>query len=331
MADKKDPWDFDPREPAAPVEEQERWKVLSARVIAAARQHGWLKTDAARRSGIPQGTFWSWLDGSYLGNFKNVNDRVETWLASLDEMSSAAARVPVAPGYFESPTSRKVTDALIYAQLMPSMVLGVLGSGMGKTFTADEYRRSRPGVTKVTMRPTTKSVQRMMLVLAEALEVSERAQGNLEASIGKKLKRNGRNTLLIVDEAQNLTDEAVNQLRFLLDEFGVGIALLGNEELYGRFGDRVPKPAYAQLHSRIGMRVRQLQPTPGDVDAQLVAWGIVDSEVAALVRAIARKPGALRQVTQTLTLAGMYAAGDKREAITAADVKLALTNRGVED
>ena len=134
----------------------------------------------------------------------------------------------------------------------------------------------------------------------------------------------------MVDEAQNLTDEAVNQLRYFLDEYGTGIALMGNEELYSRFGNSAPKPAYAQLASRIGVRIRQLQPTPGDVDMLVDGWGVEDRKVRPLAVALGRRPGALRQISETFKLAAVYAAGANR-SITAEDFELAIENRGVRE
>jgi DNA transposition AAA+ family ATPase len=216
--------------------------------------------------------------------------------------------------------------------MMPELVLATLGAGMGKTETVRRYVSERPHAYMVTMRPKTSKVNAMLLEIAQALDVppAERAHSRIDRAIGMKLKRNGRQTLLIVDEAQNLIDKAVDQLRYFLDEYGVGIALIGNEELYGRFGGKEPTPAYAQLHRRFGLRLRRMQPLAGDIDAQIAAWGIEDSEIRKLAQAIGRKPGALGQVTKTLQLAGMYAAGEQRP-MAAADVRAALKNRGLEE
>lgn len=111
----------------------------------------------------------------------------------------------------------------------------------------------------------------------------------------------------------------------------MGIALIGNEELYGRYGGHDLKPAYAQLQSRFGLRFRRMQPLREDVDAILDAWGIETDadEIRRLCHVVAKKPGALRLVNKTLQLAGMYAAGDQRP-MTAADLRQALVNRGLE-
>lgn len=317
-------------EPEASEEDRAEWRSLTARLADVARRYGWSKSEVVRRSGIPAGTLSQWYDGNYKGQVGNVSARIAKWLASVDELSAAAARIPVAPGYIATQTSAEVVDTVLYAQTCGEMVIVTLGAGMGKTMTAEHYRDTRPHAYLVTMRPTTSTVHGMLLELALALDVNERNPARLDRALGEKLRRNGRATLLMVDEAQNLNDNAVNQLRYFLDVYKTGIALLGNEELYGRFGGAKPTPAYAQINRRIGKRLRRLHPLQADIDALVAAWGIADPDAAKIARAIGRKPGALSQITKTLQLAGMYAAGESRE-VTAKDVTTAWANRSGED
>lgn len=317
-------------EPEGTSAEVEAWRGLVRRLAETAQRYGWTKSEVSRRSGVPAATLWQWYGGDYKGRIANISARVEKWLDSVAELSQAAASVPIPPAFLSTPTATQLLDTLLYAQMMPEMVVVTLGAGMGKTMTCEHYCESRPHAFMVTMRPTTRTVHGMLQELAQALDVSERNPARLDRALGDKLRRNGRHTLLVVDEAQNLSDEAVNQLRYFLDDYGVGIALVGNEELYGRFGGNKATPAYAQIIGRIGKRLKRLQPLPGDIDMLVDAWEIADEDVCRLARAIGRKPGALRNITKTLQLAGMYAAGEQR-SITAADVKAAVANRGLED
>lgn len=310
--------------------ELDQWTYLIGRLATTAQKYGWSKSEVSRRSGVPAGTLWQWYDGSYRGRIANVSARILRWLDGVDELTQAAAAVPVAPGFIHTPTAGQVIDTLLYSQMMPEMVVITLGAGMGKTTACEQFCATRPHAYLVTMRPTTGTVHGMLLELATALEVNERNPARLDRALGDKLRRNGRHTLLIVDEAQNLQDKAVDQLRYFLDMYGVGIALVGNEELYGRFGGSKANPAYAQLHRRIGKRLKRLQPLPGDIEMLVDAWGIEDEAIRKLAMAIGRKPGALSQITKTLQLAGMYAAGEQRD-MTAKDVTNALANRGLED
>lgn len=314
---------------AASVPILARWRALTADVRLVAERDSLSKSEVARRADVPIGTFSPWYDGTYPGSIHRINERVEKWLRSLEDRRTVKA-VQSGPGFVETRTARAVIEALVYAQAAPEMVVITLGAGMGKTMTAQYFASTRAHVVVVTMRPTTAGVRQMLSELAIALNVYERAPSRMDRAIGERLRRNGRQTLLIIDEAQNLVDSAVNQLRYFLDEYQCGIALLGNEELYGRFGGDQPSAAYAQLHRRIGMRLRRLHPLQADIDAVVAAWDLQDPDAAKLARAIGRKPGALSQVSKTLTLAGMIAAGEQKE-LSAEHVRQAWINRGGED
>jgi hypothetical protein len=104
---------------------------------------------------------------------------------------------------------------------------------------------------------------------------------------------------------------------------------MGNEELYSRLGGPTPKPAYAQLHRRITRRLHRPRPLDADIDAYVKAWRLTDDDAIALCRAIGRKPGALGQISETLKLAHMLAAGDEKP-MNAEYVRTAWEQRGEE-
>lgn len=323
-------WTAPAQEPGGISDEAlHQWRSTTAQLRETAARLGLSKSEVSRRSEVPQGTLSPWYDGKYTGDVARVTARVAKWLDALAETEQLQAALPAAPDWVETPTARRVHEALLYAQAMPSMAVITLGPGCGKTWTAERYVATRPSAHLVTMRPTTRTVHGMLQAIAQSLDVVERNPARLDAAIGDRLRRNGRHTLLIVDEAQNLSDQAVNQLRFFLDLYGCGIALLGNEELYTRLGGEKAVPAYAQIHRRVGMRVKQLQARPEDISALVEAWQLEDETAKRLARQIGTKPGALSQITQTLMLAGQIAAGSGRR-IAAEDIRAAWRNRGGE-
>lgn len=306
-----------------------RWKTAVGKVREIATRLNITKSEVARRIDMPMGTFSPWFDGTYNGKCDPQTAKVEKWIDAIDERARVAGDVR-APGFVQTRTALELIETLIYAQTSPEMVVGTLGAGMGKTITARHYTDTRPHVVMLTMRPTTAKVHGMLQELALGLGIIEWSLTKLDRAIGERLKRNGRHTLLIVDEAQHCQDEAINQLRYYLDEYGCGIALLGNEELYGRFGGETPKAAYAQLHRRIGKRLKRLQPLSADIDAVVAAWKLDDKDAINLARAIGRKPGALGQISKTLALAHMLASGE-RKPLTADHVREAWKNRAGEE
>lgn len=328
-AGKPDVWGAPKGEPNVSPEALARWHTVRDQVRAIAVREGWSRSEVGRRSAVPLGTLSPWYDGTYTGQVATVTERVEKWLAAVEEVKSRAAMIPEAPGYVTTPTSQIVIDTLLYAQMMPEMVIVTLGAGMGKTTTARQFVDTRPNVFLVTMRPTTAGTHAMLQELATALDVTERNPGRLDRAIGQRLKRNGRHTLLIVDEAQNLSDLSINQLRYFLDEYGCGIALLGNDEIYSRFGRGEPKQGAGQIHRRIGKRVHRLSPQNGDVDVLLDAWSIDDGEARRLLHGIARKPGALGQVDKTVRLASILAA-TQGQTLSVDHVRAAWADRSGE-
>lgn len=306
------------------------WRDLTTKVREIANRCGLSKTAVASRANVPMGTFSPWYDGTYLGNYPNQHAKIRAFLTAQEEAAAAARDALEEPEWVDTPTATKVMTALTYAQQAPAMVLITLGPGMGKTTASKRFAASRPHAYRAVMRPSTAAVGPMLREIADVLGVTERDPAKLPKEIGNKIKRNGKRSILMIDEAQWLQEKSVNELRFFLDEYGCGIALLGNEDLHARFGGLSPKEGYGQLHRRIGMRVRSLKPTAADIEAFVGAWGLSDGDVVRLLKVIGGKPGALGQITETLKLASILASGSGR-AITAADIRTAWMNRGGEE
>lgn len=306
------------------------WRELTRTIFDIATKCGLTKTQVASRANMPLGTFSPWYDGTYQGNYPNQANKIRAFILAHEEAQAAARDALEEPEWVETPTVARVMTALTYAQQAPAIVLITLGPGMGKTTASRRFAATRPHAYRVVMRPSTGSVHSMLREVAEALEVNERDPAKLTKEIGRKIKRNGRHPLLMIDEAQNLKEQAVNELRYFMDEYGCGIALLGNEDVHSRFGGTTPKEGYGQLQRRIGMRIHQLKPKAEDIEAFVSAWGIEDADVVRLLKVIGGKPGSLGQVTETLKLASIHASGYGRP-ISAADVRLAWMNRGGEE
>ncbi|MGG9999722.1 AAA family ATPase [Pseudovibrio ascidiaceicola] len=331
MSDRmKQVWDL--VEPVAEIPEKQKWLWRDARSAAKkyAEKKGLSKAAFAREVDIAAATFSEWFSGKYRGDYTKTTEAVARFVDNQNSFEQTELQVPEDLDYVETPASQKVMSALQFAQSMPEMVVITLGAGMGKTKTAKRYQENHAHTYLVTMRPTTSTPSAMLQEIALKMGVYERSLAIREQVIGERVQRNGRKPLLIIDEAQNLNDNAVNQLRYFLDNHGCGIALIGNEELYTRFGGAQPKAAYAQINRRIGMRVRQMRPTKQDVAVIVDAWDIEDEDARKMLQAIGRKPGALSQVSKTVRLAHMLAYGSGGK-VDAATIRAAWSNRGGEE
>jgi DNA transposition AAA+ family ATPase len=135
------------------------------------------------------------------------------------------------------------------------------------------------------------------------------------------------NGLLIIDEAQHLTVNALDQVRSIYDDVKIGIALVGNEHVYGRMTGGTRAAYLDRLFSRIGMRVQLKRASEGDVETFVKAWGVTDRACMQEMRAIASKPGALRVLGKVLGMAAAFAKGAGRD-ICCEDVRAAWKRIG---
>ncbi len=322
-------WTEPDNEPDVGEEELTGWRIATKRLRDIATRQSLSMAQVSRLSDIPAPTLSLWYDGSYRPLGKQTL-RLVKWLDAYEESQKVELQLRKAPTFLPTPTSQEIEKTLFIAQMLPDLVLITLGPGMGKTETARHYERTRPSAYLVTMRPTTSSTNAMLSEIAESLDIPERNTVRRDRAIGAKLKRNGRQTLLMVDEAQNLTDSAVDQLRHFLDQYECGIALLGNNELYTRFGKGEPREGYGQIHRRTGKRLVRMKPLDGDIETLINGWGVKDDDIRKLLRVIGRKHGALGQISKTMQLAGVLAALDSKP-VDASHVKAAWENRGGEE
>ncbi|EFO31645.1 bacteriophage DNA transposition protein B [Roseibium sp. TrichSKD4] len=313
-------------------EDVARWEELTAKVADIAKANNWSQGEVARRCGLPAASFNLWYSGKYSGRLDSQNNKIQNWLQQLEETQDLVGRIPSSPDFLTTRFAREVFETLAWAQATNDVAVITCIAGIGKTAVCRHYARVRPNVYMATMSPNTKTPYAMLIELAEELEVQEHNPARHGRAIGRKLARAGGNTLLIVDEVQNLQDDAINQLRHFSDNYQCGVALVGNSEVYTRFAQgRKNGRSYDQLKSRFGKRISREKPYPEDINMFIKAWDIEEPKAVAMLRGIARKGGALRQIDKTMKLASMLAIGDGSNLVSVEHIEQAWTNRDVED
>jgi DNA transposition AAA+ family ATPase len=311
------------------VDDIDDWRLIREQVAELALAHSWTKAEVTRRSGMKKGTFSQWFSGSYLGRLDTYNRQMRQWVLAVMEAAAMPA-IPMSPAFVKTRIASEITQTLQWAQMTADLVIITVGAGCGKTATCRHYRATHPHVFHATVSPHTKTVHGMLVELAAELEVHENNPAKLTRAIGSRLQRIGGGSLLIIDEAQNLVDDAINQLRHFSDIYQCGIALVGNEEVYTRFAKQAGGKSYAQLKRRVGKHLKRQKPYAEDIAAYIAAWGVSDHESARLLTGIGMKGGALGQIDKTMKLASMIAMADDRP-VTVRDVQDAWKNRDVED
>lgn len=268
-------------------------------------------TELGKKTGIASGTLSQFASPKgYAGDNQRVAEQVFRFRQQLNAQASFEMKAPEIPGFFASPTARDVENILSYGQ-RGRMVVVATGAGMGKTTTVKHYQACNATVWVATMRPSCAGVMNMQQQVLAALGERDVVgpPNKLTALIMAKLNASGG--LLIIDEAQHLQEKALEEIRGWHDETGVGIALVGNLSVLQRLEGGTRRAQFAQLFSRVGMRLVRATPVDGDADALCDAWEIGDENVIRAMRDIAKKPGGLRGATFVLELAHMIAAREQ--------------------
>lgn len=261
----------------------------------------------ARETGISGSAISQWLKGVYPGDNDQIESRLSIWLTALDERRMEGEMMPSAPVYVVTPTATRIIGALCYAQAAGDIAVIYGGAGLGKTTSVRHYVAQSLNVWHVTMTPASASVVTSLEEICETLGVAEQGgAAKLFRAIVRKVR--GSRGLLVIDEAQHLSVAALDQIRSIHDATGIGIALVGNQEVYARLTGGSRAVYLDRLHSRVGKRLGLRASSNEDIEALIAAWDIDDRSCRKTLVDIARRPGALRTLTKVLRLAGMHAA-----------------------
>jgi DNA transposition AAA+ family ATPase len=264
----------------------------------------------ARETGIAAGTLSQFGPGTYKGDNERIAREVFRYRQHLATQAELNGELPEVPGFFETPTSRRILALLSFAHRGRMTAIST-GAGCGKTTTARHYKESVSNCWIVTLSPAIRTVPNVLLAICEAIGDGHKFGHRyaLRRHLDKRLKRSGG--LLIIDEAQHASLDMIEELRSLYDLIGIGIALLGNEMVISRIEGGTRRAEYAQLYSRLGMRHAQNLPHPDDARSLARAWDIDDDKLTAFIVAKSQQPGGLRTVTSMLEIATMIAHSER--------------------
>lgn len=277
----------------------------------------------APETGVNYATLSAWRAAKYAGRNERVTEQVRQWLVAREARRRTREALPDVPAFVMTQTASRIIEVLERARVLPDMAIIAGGAGVGKTTAVDWYRDHTPNVWVVPMQPILGTMRPMLEAIGIALGMNFRVYRGAEMSRSIVKFLTGKEALLILDDAQHLTSEALDQLRAFHDLAGCGIALAGNETVFARFGADRRTPQFAQLYSRIGQRFTRRELTKGDLDVLIDAWRLTDGDACKEARRIARLPGAARGMTKALRMACILARANERSEPNQADVKAA--------
>lgn len=165
------------------------------------------------------------------------------------ELKAQKDIAPKAPEYKQTSISNKVYKLIEYCHVQGKIAVAYGDAGVGKTMAVKQYQKNHSdSAIVITVSPCFASITGVNELIAEQLRIKEKVARKIYGEAIAKLK--GSNKVLIIDEAQHLTIRVINHLRCMSDESGIGIAFVGNEEIYIKMRGS-GQASYAQLYSRI--------------------------------------------------------------------------------
>ncbi|MBB7059066.1 AAA family ATPase [Escherichia coli] len=259
----------------------------------------------ALESGLSTGTISSFINDKYNGDNERVSQILQRWL----EKYHAVAELPEPPRFVETQTVKQIWTSMRFASLTESIAVVCGNPGVGKTEAAREYRRTNNNVWMITITPSCASVLECLTELAFELGMNDapRRKGPLSRALRRRLE--GTQGLAIIDEADHLGAEVLEELRLLQESTRIGLVLMGNHRVYSNMTGGNRTVEFARLFSRIAKRTAINKTKKADVKAIADAWQINGEKELELLQQIAQKPGALRILNHSLRLAAMTAHG----------------------
>lgn len=204
------------------------------------------QADVSKAIGRSASVLSAYLKGNYNGDLKDLEGRLKAYLEKSSAREYAAPRAVAFVPTFNSRAYFAIADRCL---LECEMGVCTGDAGVGKTMSAIQYAKEHPEVILV-LANLGFTARVLFSHLCDALDLSKK--GNLFDMFERVVVRlKGTERLIIVDQAEYLPYRALELLRSVYDEAGVGILLAGMPRLYHNL--KQDKGDFAQLYGRVAV------------------------------------------------------------------------------
>lgn len=201
----------------------------------------------AKETGILNTVISQFISGTYKGDNEEIANSIEKYLVIATERLE---NVDNTVFYKDLENTKTSLFAVKYAHKNCEVVLLSGDAGAGKTTALEYYAKNNTGVIFVTASICTSSPTAILKEIA--LAIGKRATGS-KGQIEKMLISvlSNSNRLIIIDEADQLTFNAIQAVRNLNDKAHVGILLSGNNKIYNQMVMGARCTEFDQVRTRI--------------------------------------------------------------------------------
>lgn len=267
-------------------------------------REGFLNREIAQQAGFGEQILSALLKGKYTGSTEKYVEMLRKW---VNAQAARGVKTEFKNGLKEPefvmlPTTKNIMSIMQVAQSLKRWSMAYEGSGVGKTEAAREYQRENPNVWIITVSEFVRTPMAVLNRLAKAMGVNVQGMTKdcKEERIGDAL--DGAHGLIVVDEAQYLSDDTLNAIR-VLAEGKAGVVLLGNDVVHSRMQ---ATRSLVNLNAILSRTIRPLcieTSSADDIAAYMNAWGINDASMIAYARKVIPKTnGQLRTLCDAIKM-----------------------------
>lgn len=181
----------------------------------------------SKELGLSTGTLSQFLKGNYAGSNEDIARKVKQFL-ELERQRQC--RTPPPSFTRELRNTQLVYSDLDYLKVTNHISLIIGAAGSGKTTALKHYADENNGVVYVQADVTKGSPRAALNLIVKAMGLKKRGTSSemLDTLIDELTDTN---RLIIIDEAQHLTERSFDTLRALNDRAGVGLVYAGTPDI----------------------------------------------------------------------------------------------------
>jgi DNA transposition AAA+ family ATPase len=261
------------------------------------------RTQIARELSISPATLSLFLAGTYTGNNNEIAKKVERFLTT----GATRSKLTRAPNiYTELHNTREILQKVEMVHIEREIAVISGPAGCGKTTALKHYALDNSDVIYIELDVTMSSHRTVLLAILEEMGDSARGSTNdLMRRLISKLR--GSNRMIILDEAQHMTEKAFDAIRALNDKAQAALVYAGNPTVVKRmYGYR--RDDFGQLCSRCTFDLRLKNNHKLDDIAGMFAVYSLSKDCLKYLYREAKRQGGLRTMTKRYKLAANIAA-----------------------
>ncbi len=216
------------------------------------KESGKSQRQISKETGLSTSVISQYLDNSYTGN----NDKVENTIIQYLSVSKERLNgFQTSQFYKDLYNTKEVLFTCSHAHIKNDITLVCGAAGAGKTTALEYYCKNNPGVIMVTANSCASSATAILSLIVEKL--GKKVTYSRSALMKELIEQlSDTNRLIIIDEADHLTLNALQAIRNLNDQAKVGIVLSGNDKIYNQMLTSKHGYEFDQIRTRIIVRKR---------------------------------------------------------------------------